>query len=246
MKKLIPFILLMSLDANAVEMAYGMGEHSFENDRQRLAACTVAENKALKDALVKFADQQFTVTSQTRCIDSKEHAYCDYIKEIDASISGSIRGVVDRVRRYKGNTCFVEVKAEIEPARVLSASVETTRFYHPGESIDVKVQVGQPLYLYIFNLHKKGVDILFPNQYTTNSLIDDRFVYPSQGTTVEATLPSNEKVSNETLLFLFTKRRQDFKPGFVTKDSLKTILESIPVSEKKLVQQHIVIKRSKT
>ena len=87
--------------------------------------------------------------------------------------------------------------------------------------------------------------MLFPNQYNTNSLIDDRFVYPGQGITVEASLPDGEKISNETLLFLFTSRRQDFKPEFVTTDSLKTILESIPVNEKKLVQQHIVIKRSK-
>lgn len=240
----ILFITMIS-NANALEVAFGMGEHSFSNDNQRLDACTIAENKALKDALIKFADRQYTITDQTRCIDSKEHGYCDYIKEIDASTSGSIKSVVDRVKRYNGNTCFVEIKAEIEAARQLTASVESNRFYYVGESIDVKIEVGQPLYLYIFNLYSGGVDMLFPNQYNTNSLIDDRFVYPGQGITVEASLPDGEKISNETLLFLFTSRRQDFKPEFVTTDSLKTILESIPVNEKKLVQQHIVIKRSK-
>ena len=235
----------MISNANALEVAFGMGEHSFSNDNQRLAACTIAENKALKDALVKFADRQYTITNQTRCIDSKEHSYCDYIKEIDASTSGSIKSVIDRVKRYNGNTCFVEIKAEIETARQLAANVESNRFYYVGEPIDIKIKVGQPLYLYIFNLHAKGVDMLFPNQYTTNSLIDDRFEYPGQGITVEASLPKGEKISNETLLFLFTSRRQDFKPTFVTADSLKMTLESIPVNEKKLVQQHIIIKRSK-
>ena len=247
MKKIIIGSLLITMisNANALEVAFGMGEHSFSNDNQRLAACTIAENKALKDALVKFADRQYTITNQTRCIDSKEHSYCDYIKEIDASTSGSIKSVIDRVKRYNGNTCFVEIKAEIETARQLAANVESNRFYYVGEPIDIKIKVGQPLYLYIFNLHSKGVDMLFPNQYTTNSLIDDRFEYPGQGITVEASLPKGEKISNETLLFLFTSRRQDFKPTFVTADSLKMTLESIPVNEKKLVQQHIIIKRSK-
>lgn len=245
MKFLVLLFLLVSYDAHSIQLAFGMGEHSFDNNRQRLAACTIAENKALQDALVKFADRQFTLTQQTKCVDSKEHAYCDYIKEIDASTSGTIRSVVDRIKRYSGNTCLVEIKAEIEPARELLASVKTTRLYQPGESIDVEISVGEPLYLYIFNLHQQGVDIMFPNQYTNNSLIDDRFVYPGQGVKVEAVLPSGQEVSNETLLFLFTKRRQDFTPDFVTKDSLQTILKSIPVNEKKLVQQHIVIQRSK-
>lgn len=240
----ILFIKMIS-NASAFEVAFGMGEHSFSNDNQRLAACTIAENNALKDALIKFADRQYTITNQTRCIDSKEHGYCDYIKEIDASTSGSIKSVVDRVKRYNGNTCFVEIKAEIEAARQLTATVESTRFYYVGEPIDIEVKVGRPLYLNILNLHTDGVDLLFPNQYNTNSLIDDRFNYPDQDVTVKASLPRGIDQANETLLFLFTTRRQDFSPGFVTKDSLKKVLESIPVNEKKLVQQHIVIKRSK-
>ena len=240
----ILFITMIST-ANALEVAFGMGEHSFSNDNQRLAACTIAENKALKDALVKFADRQFTVTNQTRCIDSSDHAYCDYIKEIDASTSGSIKSVVDRVKRYSNNTCLIEIKAEIEPARQLNASVDSNRFYHVGDPIDINVKVGRPLYLHVLNLHADGVDILFPNQYNTNSLIDDRFTYPGQGITVKASLPYGIDQANETLLFLFTTRRQDFRPGFVTKDSLETVLESIPVNDKKLVQQHIVIKRNK-
>jgi len=116
--------------------------------------------------------------------------------------------------------------------------------YEVGDSIDITVRVGQPVYLHIFNFHKLGVDILFPNVYNKESLIDDRFYYPHEGATVEATLPDNETVSNETLLYLFTKRRQTFDPDFVTKESLEELLRALPVTEKKLIQQHIIVKRS--
>lgn len=245
MKLLLFFILLFPLSTNALTIAYGMGEHEFKTNRERLSACTIAENKALKDALIKFSQKDYSYHKQTRCIDTKEHSYCDYIKEIDAVANGTIRSIVDRDQRVDVDTCFVKVKVEIEPAKPLNANVEVGRFYKPGEPIDVKIDVGQPLYLYIFNLHRGGVDILFPNQYTNNSLIDDRFIYPQQGMTVVASLPKGMDVSNETLLFLFTKNRQDFQPEFVTKESLESLLKSIPVLDKKLVQKHIVIKEGK-
>lgn len=237
-------LLLWSSSATAVQIGYGSGEQSFQSDRERISACTIAENKALKDAILKFADRQYTLTEESRCVDTKEHAYCDYVKDIDASASGSIKSVVDRIRQVKNNTCYVELQVEIVPVNFITAEVETTRIYYPGELIDVRVKVGQPVYLHIFNLHSNGVDILFPNRYNSNSLIDDRFVYPGQNATVEAVLHGDKTVSRETLLFLFTKRRQDFNPRFVTKESLEKILRSIPVTEKKLIQQQIVIKRS--
>jgi hypothetical protein len=81
--------------------------------------------------------------------------------------------------------------------------------------------------------------------YNEESLIDDRFIYPQEGVRVEAALPKGTDVSNETLLYLFTKRRQTFDPEFVTKESLEELLRALPVTEKKLIQQHIIVKRSK-
>jgi hypothetical protein len=81
--------------------------------------------------------------------------------------------------------------------------------------------------------------------YNEESLIDDRFIYPQEGYTVEASLDDNESFSNETLLYVFTKRRQHFNPEFVNKESLEELLRALPVSEKKLIQQHIIVQRSK-
>ena len=222
-----------------------MGEADFKDQRGMLQACTIAENNALKFALEKFADRQYTMSQESKCVDSKEHSYCSYIKEIDATTSGSIKSIVDRIQHVKDNTCYVELKAEIHPLNFITAEVEAKRHYNPGESIDITVRVGQPVYLHIFNMHKSGVDILFPNVYNKESLIDDRFYYPHEGYTVEASLEDNESFSNETLLYVFTKRRQDFNPEFVNKESLEELLRSLPVSEKKLIQQHIIINRSK-
>ena len=235
----------MPAGADAVQVAYGMGEADFKDQRGMLQACTIAENNALKFALEKFADRQYTMSQESKCVDSKEHSYCSYIKEIDATTSGSIKSIVDRIQHVKDNTCYVELKAEIHPLNFITAEVESGRIYNTGDSIDITVRVGQPVYLHIFNMHKLGVDILFPNVYNKESLIDDRFYYPHEGVTVEASLPKGENVSNETLLYVFTKRRQDFNPEFVNKESLEELLRSLPVSEKKLIQQHIIVKRSK-
>jgi hypothetical protein len=236
---------VIPVSANAVQVAYGMGEADFKDQRGMLQACTIAENNALKFALEKFADRQYTMSQESKCVDSKEHSYCSYIKEIDATTSGSIKSIVDRIQHVKDNTCYVELKAEIHPLNFITAEVESGRIYNTGDSIDITVRVGQPVYLHIFNMHKLGVDILFPNVYNKESLIDDRFYYPHEGDTVEASLPKGENVSNETLLYVFTKRRQDFNPEFVNKESLEELLRSLPVSEKKLIQQHIIINRSK-
>ncbi len=236
---------VIPVSANAVQVAYGMGEADFKDQRGMLQACTIAENNALKFALEKFADRKYTMSQESKCVDSKEHSYCSYIKEIDATTSGSIKSIVDRIQHVKDNTCYVELKAEIHPLNFITAEVESGRIYNTGDSIDITVRVGQPVYLHIFNMHKLGVDILFPNVYNKESLIDDRFYYPHEGVTVEASLPKGENVSNETLLYVFTKRRQDFNPEFVNKESLEELLRSLPVSEKKLIQQHIIINRSK-
>ena len=88
------------------------------------------------------------------------------------------------------------------------------------------------------------MDVIFPNDYNKNALIDDRFVFPSKDFTVSATLDKNEKLSNETLLFLFTKRRQDIDTRDVSKDNLKDLLKSIPNFDKRLIEHNFIIKRS--
>lgn len=226
-------MLLHAKDANSVEISYGMGEATTNT---RLQSCAVAENLAIKNALINFNEQQYTSTEQLVCVDD----YCDFIKEIDSSTSGTIRSIVDRHRKVKEKTCFIEVTVEIEPAVQLPVSVDSKRFYHEGDNIEIDVNTGKPLYLHIFNLYNNTVDILFPNRYNDESLIDDRFVFPSDGVEVTATT-GGKKESKETLLFLFTKQRQLIDPE-ITMDDLETLLRSIPVTEKRLIRHTIVIR----
>ena len=225
------FLLLTALSSPAIglEVSYGMGEHTSEN---RLQACVIAENKALKNALVNFSQRQFQFTNQSYCRDSDENSYCSYIKEIDASTSGTIRSVVDRIKRRKDNTCFIEVKAEIEPAVQLPVEVKSQQIYIEGDQIEVDIDTRQPLYLYMFNLHKDGIEVLFPRKYREDTLIDDRFVYPGENYQVIAST-GGLKESEETLVFLFTKQRQNIDIKFIEtggNQPLKELLGSIPVN----------------
>lgn len=238
------FLLLVSTSVNALEISYGSGESKFSNDKDKRRACVIAENNALDNALLKYAGKEFSVESEQFCVDTKEHTYCNYIREIDSSTAGTVSAVLDRVQRHDKDTCYVEVKVEIEKARQLRASVKTKRIYFAGDELDASVTTGEPLYLYVFNLHKKGLDVLFPNEYNTNNLIDENFVLLSKDHKFTASLDKRDSLTNETLLFLFTKRKQDIDIRDVNKDNLKEVLKSIPNFEKKLVQHNFVIKRS--
>lgn len=242
MRSLITLCFLAST-AHAVEVSYGMGESSFERLNDRLKACTVAENLAVKDALLKYNGKEFQASQETLCVDTKEHSYCNYLKEITSTTAGTVRSVVERNKKIRNNTCFVEVKVEVEKSRQLNANVESKRIYRVGDNLQFEVNTGEPLYLYVFNLHRKGVDLIFPNKYNSNALIDEKFSFPADDLKVTAYLDSKVNISNETLLFLFTKRRQDVQED-VSKDELKDLLSSIPVFEKKLIQHNVVIKRS--
>ena len=237
------FLLLTALSSPAVglEISYGMGEHTSDN---RLQACVIAENKALKNALVNYSQRQFQFTNQSYCRDTADNSYCSYIKEIDASTSGTIRSVVDRIKRRKDDTCFMEVKAEIEPAVQLPVNVKAQQIYIEGDEIEIDVDTRQPLYLYMFNLHNNGIEVLFPRTYREDTLIDDRFKYPGDEFQVVASTGGQEQ-SEETLVFLFTKQRQNIDIKFIEtggNESLKELLQSIPVNEKRLIVKNVIIR----
>jgi len=225
----------------SLETSFGMGEATSNN---RLHACVLAENRALENSLINYSQRQFQFTNQTFCTDTSTNSYCSFIKEVDASTSGTIRSVVERVKRRDNNTCFVEVKVVIEPAVQLPVDVQVSRIYSEGDPIDVKINVDQPLYLYIFNLFPEGVRVLFPNPYARETLIDNRFVFPDKNYQLLAN-SNGKQESKETLVFLFTKRRQNIDRKFIETGGslpLKELLQSIPVNEKRLIVKNIVIR----
>ncbi len=238
-KLLIPLLFISS--ANAIEVSYGMGEHTFNNEKEKRQACVIAENKAIENSLFNYGEKQFESIQETFCVDTKDNAYCNYIKDIIFTSSGKVTSIIDRVKRSDKDTCYVEVKTEIEPYRQLNASVKSKRMYMVGDKFSADIKVGEPLYMYIFNMHKKGVDMLYPNEYNNEALVDDRFELPSN---ITASLDKKDNLSNETLLFLFTKRRQDIDYRDVSKNTFKELVNSIPVQERKIVQHNFIIKRS--
>lgn len=242
MKKFIlPFLICTS--AHALEVSYGMGEHTFNNEKEKRQACVLAENKAIDNSLFNYGKKQFETVQESFCIDTKENSYCNYVKDVIFTSSGKVSSVIDRIKRTDKDTCYVEVKTEIEPLRQLNVNVKSKRAYIVGDKFSTEIKVGEPLYMYIFNLHKKGVDIIFPNQYNEEALVDDRFELPKE-TNIIASLDKKDSSSNETLLFLFTKRRQDIDYRDVNKNTFMELINSIPVQERKIVQHNFIIKRS--
>lgn len=239
MKIFFSIFLLWCTNAYSIEVSRGMGESTFKSSKERITACSIAENKAINNALINYAGKEFTSTKETRCIDTQKNAYCDYLTEISSQASGTVRSIVDRSRKIKNNSCLVEVVVEIEKSKSINASVKSKRIYLDGEFLDIKIKVGQPLYLYIFNLNSNGVDLLFPNIYNKDELIDDRFVWP--GNMFKARGISN--VTPETLFFLFSTNRQTISED-IDLNELKQLVLSIPNFEKKVIQHNLVIKRS--
>lgn len=236
----IPFVLAMG-QASALEVTYGMGEQSFNKEigfdsSGQLAACAIAENKALQNAVSNYSSRHFVSTEQSVC----HNAHCDFIREIDFSENGSVKKIIQTDKKVNDNTCYVKVVAEIEPAEFIPVDVYSKRVYRPGDRLVVDVTIDQPLYLHVWNFHDKGADLIYPI-HNHGALIDEYFEFPKG---FKAYLREGSKVSKETLVFLFTKKRPHFPTGRLNKSDLKYMLENIPANDRRVITQNIVIRRN--
>lgn len=206
-------------------------------------ACAAAESKAIKSALDAFSDKEFTVSKKNYCYDIKDYAYCNYYNEKDFTVTGTVKKVISKKESIGNGHCKVDLVLEVERSRYIDVDVSGKNIYFVGEPLKFNVYAKEELYLYVFSLHKKGVDVLFPYGLTDNNLVDEEFVFPGNGKQYINYLNKGVKQDEETILFLFTKHYVEFDRNTLNKNTLYEIINSIPNFSKRTFTYNILIKR---
>jgi len=223
--------------------ATGSGTHEINLKENVNLACAVAESKAINSALEKYSHKNFLVDKKNYCYDIKNYAYCNYYVEKNVHTSGTIKKIIDKKETIGNGVCKVDIKLDIEESKYLDVNVSGKNIYFVGEPLEFKVHANEEMFLYVFNIHEKGISLLFPHSYSDNNLVNSEYVFPGNGKKYVNFLYDGVKQDEETILFLFTKHNIDFDRNTLTKNTLYEIINSIPVHSKRTFTNQILIKR---
>lgn len=222
----------------------GIGEHVINDKFNATNACLLSEQKAIKNALDKHSGKQFTVEKKNFCYDTKEYSYCNYYKEYDYTTAGTIRKIVSRKEDIRNSTCRVAVVVDIEEMpRPIQVDVKGKNIYFTGEELNFNINVREPVFFYMFNIHRKGVEFLFPSRYYESNKFEDDFDFPGLGLRYVTELDKGVKRDEEQVLLLFTKHQLDFDRVALDHHMLHQIINSIPIHSRKTFTYKILITR---
>jgi anti-anti-sigma regulatory factor len=232
--KLALLCTLMSTSAYALDVSFGTGED---------VDCDVARSFAVKDALQRYAEQEFAVNKQKVCTEKNaEGVDCTYIRSIETDSVGSLKKILSEKRKQGKDTCVVEVKVEVEKARQLLGQVKAQDSYRAGEAFRFEVFTQEPLYVYVFNMYNvNSISMLYPLEDNRNNLVDGRLELPDHVAFTAALSPGVVK-SKETLMTVFTRHKISFERASTRKDVFD-VISSVPRYSRKIVYHNFVIER---
>ena len=242
LKKILSCSLFVPSTALA-SIISGTGEEFLDLNMNIGLSCAAAESKAIKDALNSFSQKEFVVSKKNYCYDVKNYAYCNYYVENDYTVAGTVKRVVSKKETIKNGICKVDLVLDVEKSRYIEVDVSGKNIYFTGEPLQFNVKAKEELYLYVFSIHRKGIDVLFPYSITDDNLVNEDYVFPGNGKQYVNYLDKGVKQEEETILFLFTKHHVEFDRYTLNKKTLYEIINSIPNFSKRTFTYNILIKR---
>lgn len=237
---LISFLFIPAVSLAGTVTGIGQAKVSHYNNATN--ACAAAETKAIKNALLENSGIEFEATKKNYCYDVKDYIYCNHYRDLTHNISGTIKKIVEKKESIWNGICTVNVKAEIERSRPLGAKVSGKNIYRVGDRMSYDVNVDEPFYLYVFNVYDKKVDLIFPLNYNNDNLIDKDYVFPGNGMKYIAYVASGKNVSEEKVIFLFTKHEIYLNVNLLTEEMLDNIISEIPIHSRRVVKFNVLIK----
>lgn len=238
---ILPFLLFAACAQSKI--VDGVGQAALEHHSNSIInACEVAKSRAINNALIENLGSEFTAFKSNYCFDTKDKTYCNYYKDVTSNVSGTIKRVIDSKTNIYNNICFVNLKLEVEESRSLGAKVTGKNIYKVGEKLKYDIEVEEPMYLYVFNVYDKEVDLIFPLFYNDNNYIKKGYEFPGNGMKYIAYVNDLSKESEETMLFLFTKHEVFFNVSELTEEALNDIISELPVHSRKVFRFKILIK----
>ena len=241
MKLLLPLLLVPTLAFGNI--LTGTGQAKVYDSVNLNTACLKAENNAIRDALLSNLGKEFTATKSNYCYDTKEYTYCDHYREFNTNINGTVKRIIESKNHIWNGVCIVNVKIEAEQSKFLDVSVKGKNIYRVGEKLRYDVSVNEPFYMYVFNIHKKGVEFLFPHDYNISNLVDKGYEFPGNGKKYVVYLNDGDVKDEETIMFVFTKHKLDFDRLNINKDNVEDVVNSIPNFSKRVVKFNILVRK---
>jgi len=238
-------ILLLLLVPTLVygKIVTGTGQAKISDAVNINTACLKAESLAIENALLENLGKEFTATKSNYCFDTKQQTYCDHYRELNTNINGTIKRVLHSKTSAFNGVCFSEVKLEVEQSKFLDVSVKGRNIYKVGDRLQYDVEVLEPFYMYVFNLHRKGVEFLFPHDYNIDNLVNKGYEFPGNGKKYVVYLNDGKKSDEETILFLFTKHPINFDRHNLSDDIISDVINSIPSFSKRVVKFNILVRK---
>lgn len=221
----------------------GSGQAKVSDTVNLNSACLIAESQAIENALLSSFGKEFTATKSNYCFDTKSSTYCDHYREFNTNINGTVKRVLHRKTHIWNGVCFVDVKVEAQQSKFLDVSVKGRNIYTVGDKLQYDVSVNEPFYMYVFNIHRKGVEFLFPHDYNIDNLVDKGYEFPGNGKKYVTYLNDGMRQDEETVMFLFTKHPVNFDRLNLNKDIIDDVVNSIPNFSKRVVKFNILVRK---
>ena len=227
-------IILLYGTTQASEVSFGTGE-----DKD----CSLARALAIKEALDNYSEQEFDLTKNQTCKETNAQGIdCTFSKQLNTEIAGTLKRVISEREKHIKDVCVVEVKVEIESARVYFGDVTGDSKVYAGDKLNFKITTFERLYVYVFNIYNKSeIVLLFPKTNNNGNLVNGQMKFPSS-LEFRTHLYSDTEFSKESLMVLFTKHKITFKNQLTTQDIYDTIA-AIPVHSRHLVYHNFDIVR---
>jgi hypothetical protein len=240
MKKIIP-LLLLPLFAHA---EVGVGEFFIDAKNPKDAACAIAENLAIRDALRIRNGETVESTEMQICSVKNDKEKCKSNRVTDTVVTGTIDEIVNRYVHVEDNKCTVEVNVTFKTPKFLNVDVSGDGIFRNFQNISFNVQVAQPTYLYVFNIDSNKVRKVFPFRDAPNFRLDKSGVWPSSYTdkhSILALLGSGIEISQEKMVFVFTQHPVNITSGDLEINQFNAFLDTIPIESKRVLKRNIVI-----
>lgn len=204
--------------------------------------CNLAKAMAISNALDSYTKREFEVSQRHLCKEIQDDITCQYQKELSSQVAGTYKSLLSEKKRKEGDICVVDVKIEIEKARMLMASVKGKTEYYSGDIFDLALITEEPLYAYVFNDHPDGLQVLLPPN-NKPLLVNGKYEFSdNKKIKYQVTVYHPHEQSQDTIIVLFTKYKVTFKPRLSKKELYDTI-KSIPVFSRRVVYHTVTIKR---
>lgn len=218
----------------------GQGEYAFGPETAQNIACSIAEERAKKDAIDNFVGELIEHSTNQFCKDEK----CSTLRSFYSETSGQIKTIhkletlVYPDRNH--SVCSVHIEADVEKiTNSVELTIQSKQEFKHGERFKVSGASNRVGRIGMFNLINDKYTLLWQGKVVVPKT---EFVLPSNTQKLEARLPFGKDQSNELMVYVFTEENLTFKPTY-SKIEFEQMVKDLPFMGRKIVMKQIQIVR---